>query len=225
MSYVKSFWDNDRGFTWLLVFMIFLIVKSQLSAGLSTDLLIVRIMFFVFTIIAIASSILSPRSKRIGYGVALAVLLMGITLIEVHNLTVTWLYSLLLTSYMVFILIVLVKQIFNGEKMTFRKIGGGIAVYLLLGHLWASLYVTVYLGNQEAFLVGGEQVVTGQALRQLSYFSFVTLTTTGYGDITAVGPLARTLVIFEGLTGQLFPAIFIAKLVSQEMEDSKKHNG
>jgi len=202
--------------------MVLLIVTSQLSAGLSADLLILRIIFFVFTIITIASSVLSPASKRIGYGVALSVFLLGISLLKVRNPTLMWVYSMVLTSYMVFIFVLIVRQIFNGESITFRKIGGGIAAYLLLGHLWASLYVTVYLMNQSAFLAGGEPIDPGEALRQLSYFSFITLTTTGYGDITAVGPLARTLGIFEGLTGQLFPAVFIAKLVSQQIEDSRK---
>jgi Ion channel len=202
--------------------MVLLIVMSQLSAGLSADLLILRIVFFAFTIIAIAASVLSSGYKRIGYGVALALFLLGLSLLKVRNPTLMWVYSMVLTSYMVFILVLIVKQIFNGGRITPRKIGGGIAAYLLLGHLWASLYVTVYLVNQEAFLAGGESIAPGEALRQLSYFSFITLTTTGYGDITAVGPLARTLGIFEGLTGQLFPAVFIAKLVSQQIEDARK---
>lgn len=202
--------------------MVLLIITSQLPAGLSADLLILRVVFFAFTIITIASSVLSPVSKRIGYGVALSVFLLGISLLKVHNPTLTWVYSLLLTSYMVFIFVLIVRQIFNGQSITFQKIGGGIAAYLLLGHLWASLYVTIYLMNQSAFLAGGEPIDPGEALRQLSYFSFITLTTTGYGDITAVGPLARTLGIFESLTGQLFPAVFIAKLVSQQIEDARK---
>jgi Ion channel len=222
VSYITRFWDNDKGFIWLLTFMVLLIVTSQLPAGLSADLLILRIIFFAFTIITIASSVLSTASKRIGYVVALSVFLLGISLLKVRNPTLMWVYSIVLTSYMVFIFVLIVKQIFNGESITFRKIGGGIAAYLLLGHLWASLYVTVYLMNPSAFLAGGEPIDPGEALRQLSYFSFITLTTTGYGDITAVGPLARALGIFEGLTGQLFPAVFIAKLVSQQIEDSRK---
>ena len=202
--------------------MVMLIVTSQLSAGLIANLLIVRIVFLAFTIIAIAASVLSSRGKRIGYAVALAVFLLGISLLKFNNPMLTWGYSMVLTSYMVLIFVLIVKQIFNGESITFRKIGGGIAAYLLLGHLWASLYVTVYLGNQSAFLAGGDQIASEDVLRQLSYFSFVTLTTTGYGDITAIGPLARTLSIFESLTGQLFPAVFIAKLVSQQIEDARK---
>ena len=123
---------------------------------------------------------------------------------------------------MIIILMLLIKQIFEGGKMTVQKIGGGVAAYMLIGHLWASLYFTIYTVDPSAFLYGGENISSDQALRQLSYFSFVTLTTIGYGDITAINSLPRTLVIFEGLIGQLFPAIFIAKLVSLQIEDSRK---
>jgi len=49
------------------------------------------------------------------------------------------------------------------------------------------------------------------------YFSYVTLTTLGHGDIAAVSPVARTLAMLEALIGQLFPAILIARLVSMEL--------
>ena len=55
----------------------------------------------------------------------------------------------------------------------------------------------------------------------LIYFSFVTLTTLGYGDILAVHPFAKMLVILEALTGQLFPAILLARLVSLEILHKK----
>jgi hypothetical protein len=52
---------------------------------------------------------------------------------------------------------------------------------------------------------------------QFTYFSFVTLTTVGYGDITALHPIARMFVIFEALFGQLYPATLLARLVSLEV--------
>ena len=54
--------------------------------------------------------------------------------------------------------------------------------------------------------------------RSFYYFSVVTLTTTGFGDITAVSPSARTIVMMEALIGQLYPAILIARLVSLHVE-------
>ena len=53
------------------------------------------------------------------------------------------------------------------------------------------------------------------------YFSIVTLTTLGYGDITAVHPVARSVVMIEALLGQLYPAILIARLVTLQMETRK----
>lgn len=222
VRYVEHFWDNDKGFLWMLAIALVFIIATQFSVGHSTDMILVRISFFVLTVIAIGSSVLSMRAKYIGYGVAVALLTLGLSMVKASSPTLMWLYSIVLTSYTLFVLLLVVRQIFNGQSITFRKIGGGIAAYLLLGHLWTSLYITVYIESPEAFMAGGEVIVPDAVLRQLSYFSFVTLTTTGYGDITAIGPIARTLVIFESLTGQLFPAVFIAKLVSQQIEDSKK---
>jgi voltage-gated potassium channel Kch len=51
----------------------------------------------------------------------------------------------------------------------------------------------------------------------LLYYSFVTLTTVGYGDVTPLAPAARSLAITEALIGQLFPAVLIARLVSMEL--------
>ena len=120
------------------------------------------------------------------------------------------------------ILALVITQIFASGTFTINKIGGGIAAYILMGHLWASLYLTVYIVQPASFQHGGELIQEGEALKHLSYFSFVTLTTVGYGDIIAIGSLARILVMLEGLMGQLFPAIFIAKLVALQIEDSRK---
>ena len=55
----------------------------------------------------------------------------------------------------------------------------------------------------------------------LLYYSFVTLTTVGYGDITPVHPMARSLAMAEALVGQLYPAILIARLVSLQIMSKK----
>jgi voltage-gated potassium channel Kch len=67
--------------------------------------------------------------------------------------------------------------------------------------------------------------VDGQMNRAFYYFSVVTLTTTGFGDITPVSPFARTLTMMEALVGQLYPAILIARLVSLHIEDKKARRG
>jgi len=223
MKPITNFWKNDKGFIWMLVITVLTLITSQLTEGvISHSKFIARFGFFLFTLIAIRSSALSVTGKSIGYGIASSLLLIAIALIRTEIPWLILLYTIAATGYMIFIIVLVVNQIFAGGAITVNKIGGGIAVYILLGHLWASIYVTIFIIDPTAFQYGGVLIQPAEALKHLSYFSFVTLTTIGYGDITAVSSVARPLVIMEGLLGQLFPAIFIAKLVSLQIEHSRK---
>lgn len=216
-------WKNDVGFLWMLAITLLALISTQLPSGLLIEnKFLVRFSFFLFTLIAIRSSALPVVGKVIGYGIASLLLLLAVALIRIDNQGLILVYTICVTCYMVFILALVINQIFASGAITLNKIGGGIAAYILLGHLWATLYFTVYIIQPSSFQHGGESIEASEALRHLSYFSFVTLTTIGYGDILAVGAVARTLVMLEGLIGQLFPAIFIAKLVSLQIEHSRK---
>jgi len=101
---------------------------------------------------------------------------------------------------------------------------GAVAAYLLIGMIWSVAYYLIALWIPGAFSIQGPIATGGGELlqSQLFYFSFVTLTTIGYGDIAAVHPIVRMLVILEGVTGQLFPAILIARLVSLQVQSKQK---
>ena len=85
-----------------------------------------------------------------------------------------------------------------------------------MGLLWVFAYDIVELLQPGSFSLKTQS--SGGALPQLGYFSFTTLTTLGFGDILPVSPLARSLAVLEGLVGQLFPVILIARLVAMELE-------
>jgi hypothetical protein len=87
-----------------------------------------------------------------------------------------------------------------------------VNIYLLLGLLWATLYLAI-----DAFSPGAIQIGSHAADRQteLLYFSLVTLSTIGYGDIVPLGGEARILAALEGVTGVLYIAITVALLVSR----------
>lgn len=112
------------------------------------------------------------------------------------------------------IALVLLSQIFRPGRVSHLRIQGAIAVYLLFGVLWAHAYHIAALLQPGAFHGPAEELsnVGGWA-----YYSFVTLTTVGYGDITPVSQVARTLSIAEALTGQLYLAVLIARLVAMEI--------
>jgi len=90
--------------------------------------------------------------------------------------------------------------------------------------MWSLAYYMTLLLAPEAFIFpkspasgDGESVQS-----QLLYFSFITLTTIGYGDIMPVHPVARMLGILEGVAGQLFPAVLIARLVALHVYTGQK---
>jgi hypothetical protein len=117
-----------------------------------------------------------------------------------------------------------IAQVFRDGPVTGHRIRGAIVIYLLLAVMWAFMYQVVALTIPHAFrLPEGLTAGDPDALRrELTYFSVVTLTTTGYGDITAVHPVARTMVMLEVLLGQLYPAIVLAWLVSLAIMHQKE---
>jgi Ion channel len=91
------------------------------------------------------------------------------------------------------------------------RVFGAIVLYLLVGLIASFAYSALYTADSGAFsklpsATGGDY--------DWVYFSFVTLTTLGYGDITPIARSARALAMLEGLVGQLYPAIIIARFVS-----------
>ena len=103
---------------------------------------------------------------------------------------------------------------------------GAIAVYLLLGLMFALVFALISLVDPTAFDLSVLDLDTDprsrldRMLGQFSYFSFIMLTTVGFGDVTPLSGLAKQFAVFEGLIGQLYPAILLARLVSMELAQS-----
>jgi hypothetical protein len=128
----------------------------------------------------------------------------------------TWRLATAVVALTLLTLVVLAKVLRAG-MITVYRIQGAVAAYLLLGLVWAGAYEWVALTDPSAF-AGGVSDVEGP---QWIYYSLVTLTTMGYGDITPVHPVARSLAAAEALTGQLYLAILISRLVALELQSRK----
>ena len=100
----------------------------------------------------------------------------------------------------------------NSRSVATSQLYTAVNVYLLLGLLWATLYLAI-----DAFSPGSIQIGSHAADRQteLLYFSLVTLSTIGYGDIVPLNGEARILAALEGITGVLYIAITVALLVNR----------
>lgn len=92
---------------------------------------------------------------------------------------------------------------------------GAVCGYFLLGLFWAFVYVGIEKIDPGTFAFSEAlDSEASERLTELLYFSFVTITTLGYGDITPVGDLARALVVLEAFIGQVYLVVLVARLVS-----------
>lgn len=101
-------------------------------------------------------------------------------------------------------------NIFSEQSVSGDTIKGGISIYFLIGFWWAIVYYIVMLFNPEAFVY----TLDIQDAMDFQYFSFSTLTTVGYGDIVAKSDIATMLTSLESVTGPLYLAVLVARLVS-----------
>src|SRR5262245_17818964 len=114
--------------------------------------------------------------------------------------------------------VLIVRSLFSAPTLTFDSILGAVCGYLFLGLGWAVLYSMIEGFRPGSFEISPKLVTGGEPARPLphvlTYYSFVTLTTVGYGDISPVSPATRTLAWIEAITGQFYLAVIVAGLVS-----------
>jgi hypothetical protein len=99
--------------------------------------------------------------------------------------------------------------------MGFNRVVGALCIFLLFGVMWAILFAFVEFVDPSAFHYAGPHAA--DPVEHFLYYSFVTLTTLGYGDITPINPVARTLAYMEAVTGQLYLAVLVAGLVGRHV--------
>ena len=123
-----------------------------------------------------------------------------------------------------FVIFVLLRHIIRTKKITANIIYGSISVYIILGVFFASLYMFLTSVIQAPlFEYVGTGTDTGAAdPERLFYFSFVTLTTLGYGDIRPVSDITRILAVIEAMTGVLYSATLIGRLIGLYVAQSSK---
>jgi Ion channel len=212
---ITESWQSQANLSFFLVLLITIgFILPSLGFGKDDERLYSDIMFSVLLISGVAIAWgrrwLFALAVFVGSG-ALAVRWMAF-LTRTPALQ-AWAISWTLVAVMV-IALVLLAQVFRSGPVTPNRIQGAIAVYLLFGIGWAHAYHITAALHPGSFNVG-----TGEMSNALDwiYYSYITLSTVGYGDITPVRPIARVLSMGEALTGQLYLAVLIARLVAMEV--------
>lgn len=115
------------------------------------------------------------------------------------------------------------RQILLTGHVNSNKVIGSVALFLLLGLMWAIAYLILLEFSPHSF-TGMEAISWGQNFSNAAYFSFVTLTTLGYGDISPLTPLAQVIVYLEAITGVFYMAIVVSSLVSSNIDNQVNKN-
>lgn len=114
------------------------------------------------------------------------------------------------------------RAVFAPGPITTHRVLGAIVLYLSVALFFATIYRAIGDIDPTAFSGLGDGVEGPRGHAAIIYFSFVTLTSTGYGDLLPINPLARSLANLEAVTGQLYPATLLAWLVARHLEDQRR---
>ena len=109
-------------------------------------------------------------------------------------------------------------RVLEDDNVDMNRIAGAVSIYMLIGLIWASLYFFLSLMDPQAFnglsdLSSHEVKHLNAAYMDLLYYSYVTLSTLGYGDVTPVGRAAQSLAYLEAICGVMYVAVLVASLV------------
>lgn len=135
-------------------------------------------------------------------------------------------FHVLVVLFLAFAVGVILRSIFRNRNITTDHIFGTVCGYLLAGMAWGNLYSIVYHFNENAFHIAADlapQLAAINTRRFLfSYYSFITLTTVGYGDITPVAPTACLLAWLEAMFGQFYLAVLVGQLVGLKLTSANR---
>ncbi len=218
-----EFWNHERSLKALLIYMsisLFVWIPLADYADQWWSFIISEVLFNLI-ILAGVFSVFTRWKKQLVF-ISIAILTSLLRILS-FLISLEWAYLL---SYVFAILFLLhlanmvLQHIFKEGPVNFYRIQGSIIVFMIIGIVYAWLYTlleTLYPGS---FTVTEVSQSYKDMFAHFLYFSFSTMTTLGFGDMIPTRSLAKSLVIFQGMIGLLYPVVMIARLVSMEVTHS-----
>lgn len=219
-SLVKETWEAQANLSFFLALLVSFVFILPLSS-------VVEKHFSLY--VDIGYSLMLVSGVAIGWGTRPWLFFLGAG-VGVAGLLVRWLgwwYPAVFRfrepctlAAIIFLIVLLLVKVFRKGPVSGSRLQGAVAVYLLMGLLWAHAYVIFDRDHPDSFITTEH---TPPTVAGWTYFSFVTLTTVGYGDITPRAPVARMLAVGEALAGQMYLAVMLARLVALQVSGSTEN--
>ncbi len=217
--------SEKDNFIYLLAGLVFLLFSSacvdQFMSGEGQSIVLAA------TIITMISGIWTIRSTNYlfntGLGLLIGTIIISLIVTLLDKVEFEFIHILLLLCFFLLTLKPAVEQALFSGHVTSNSIIGSICIFLLLGLVWTMLYLLLAEFIPGAFS-GVEVTNWKQNFPDFIYFSFVTLTTLGFGDLLPVSPIARFLVYMEAVVGVFYMAIVVSSLVGAKMSEAQVSN-
>jgi hypothetical protein len=205
-----------RGCRFLLGSLTLLLVLFPVLAEMARPILLIAVVGSVFV-----AGVVVVDSGRFSIRIAISlaviqILLTGVAVARtVNSYSYVFTIGLALAStkaLIAYCIYCVVRYVLHANYITRDQVYAGICAYLMLGFAFGCIYYLIEMLSPGCFSVNVSKLSSDSP--DLMYFSFVTLATLGYGDITPVAKVSRALAEVEALAGMLYIAIFMARLVS-----------
>ncbi len=202
-------------FTWLLCGLVFLLFSGAIFSQIESQQgqRLVNISLMITMLVAVWSMEQDQNQRRnmkIGMSLVIASLMIGDSILEDNRLSFVQLviaFSFLsLTTFQAW------RQVMFTGQIDRNKIIGAICIYMLLGVVWGFGYLLIEAIFPNSFN-GLDHVAWQHNLQDMLYYSMVTLSTLGYGDITPAQPVARFFAYMESITGIFYTTVLVASLI------------
>lgn len=215
----------ENNFIYLTVDLVLLLLASaiveQHAHGAGQQLVTVATVLML--VIGIFSIHRERRWFTIALGFVIAITLIAIAGSYLDYVGFHYLHLLLMLGFFLITAWLAIHQVLSHDVVYANRITGAICFYLLLGMIWAIFYLLLMEATPGSF-----NGIAGTGWKEnfpvMIYFSFVTLTTLGYGDITPLLPVPRFFVYMESVVGQLYLAVLVASLIGMRYSGSKDND-
>ena len=215
---------RQTNFFYLLIALLILLVAIPLADDL--DLvgapLVRGLVFSCLLVIGVWSLKGGGRFFTVGMAFVIAGVILNVLAIQMHSPFFQYGSILSLIGFLLVAISFTMKQVAIGSEINANRIVGAICVYLLLGVIWAMAYTLIDAVSPGSFAGFSPMDDLGWDSEWL-YFSFVTMTTLGYGDILPVSATARGLAYMQAVVGQFYIAVLVAGLVGAYVSKRNKN--
>jgi len=224
MAKKTSFSLSEYFFSHRIVFLLAAIVSMIIGSPFIRDVIPYRVITDIFFTVIIICGIYAVSRQKVDVYTALALatpMFIGIWSAHLYQSPTPLLVGQLFAAFFTgFVISRLLRFIFHEHEVTKEVIYAAVVVYLLMAMMWAFAYLILEYFYPDSFSIArGSSRDTFQFL----YFSFVTITTLGYGDIAPLTQKASSLTILEAVTGQIYLVVVVAWLVGMHVSGRSRN--